>query len=221
MGVLGEEETLKRLAQDQTAQQQRLTQVREAAAAQQTALDTLRPRLDEAPRVFQALQAVRQQEVEARQRVGAARQIGGRGTRSRNAGDDLRSSRRNLAPASCCSGAGRDAFGVTHPGMITEIAHSRNSKRKRTANLQQLTGGRNAVRLDPQREPWRATVQETWISSSGATKRGTRPYEYTVGGESVPHVRLSPSGTHRSHACWPALRHAPALAVRRRGLRLS
>jgi exonuclease SbcC len=152
VGVLGEEETLKRLAQDQTAQQQRLTQVREAAAAQQTALDTLRPRLDEASQIFQALQAVRQQEVEARQRVGAARQMLAALDTQQKRLTTMTKQQTELGTRVVLLKELRDAFGVNGiPAMIIEHTLP---ELEEEANriLQQLTGGRMHVRFDTQRE---------------------------------------------------------------------
>ncbi len=182
VGVQGEEEALKRLAQDQTAQQQRLTQIREAAAAQQAALEALRPRLDEASQIFQALQAVRQQEVEARQRVGAARQMLAALDTQQKRLTTMTKQQTELGTRVVLLKELRDAFGVNGiPAMIIEHTLP---ELEEEANriLQQLTGGRMHVRFDTQRETKAGTVQET-LDIIISDEKGTRPYENFSGGE--------------------------------------
>ncbi|HOU12149.1 MAG TPA: SMC family ATPase [Anaerolineae bacterium] len=177
-----EAETLKRLALEIEVQQGRIAKLNDERAAQETALDALRPALAEAPRLEYQLNQARQQESLARQRVGAARQnLTALQTLERRL-TDMRAQREELAQRVGMLAELRDAFGVNGiPAMIIEHTLP---ELEREANhiLQSLTGGRMHVRLETQRETKTGNLRET-LDIIISDEKGARPYENYSGGE--------------------------------------
>jgi exonuclease SbcC len=177
-----EAETLKRLALEIEVQQGRIAKLNEERAAQETALDALRPTLAEGPRLEYLLNQARQQESMARQRVGAARQnLTALQTLERRL-TDMRAQREELAQRVGLLAELRDAFGVNGiPAMIIEHTLP---ELEREANhiLQSLTGGRMHVRFETQRETKAGDLRET-LDIIISDEKGARPYENFSGGE--------------------------------------
>lgn len=177
-----EAETLKRLALEIEAQHGRINTLETERAAQEAALDALRPTLAEAPRLTQLLNEARQQEAVARQRIGAARQnLAALETLERRQ-QEMRAQRDELAARVGLLTELRDAFGVNGiPAMIIEHTLP---ELEREANhiLQSLTAGRMHVRFDTQRETKTGNLRET-LDIIISDEKGTRPYENFSGGE--------------------------------------
>lgn len=182
VGIQGEEEALKRLAQELATQTARRAEIETAHAAQTAALEALRPQLAQAPRINQALNEARQAEANARQRVGAARQnLAALQTLETRLGE-LRRSRDSLNRRSAILTELRDAFGVNGvPAMI--IDHTLPAlEREANRILEQLTGGRMHIRFETQRQTKTGGLHET-LDIIISDEKGTRPYENFSGGE--------------------------------------
>jgi exonuclease SbcC len=177
-----EAETLKRLALEIEAQHGRIAALETERAAQEAALDALRPTLAEAPRLANQLSEARQQEAVARQRIGAARQnLAALETLERRQ-QEMRTQREELAARVGLLTELRDAFGVNGiPAMIIEHTLP---ELEREANhiLQNLTAGRMHVRFETQRETKTGNLRET-LDIIISDEKGTRPYENFSGGE--------------------------------------
>ncbi len=182
VGLEGEEATLQRLAQETAAQAQRTAALEAEYAAQQATLDMLKPQLAEGPVILQQLAKARQTEVEARQRVGAARQnLAALATLEKRA-RAFKEEREQLATRAAMLAELRDAFGVNGiPAMIIEHTLP---ELEGEANrlLQRLTGGRMHVHFDTQRETKTGNVRET-LDIIISDEKGQRPYENFSGGE--------------------------------------
>ncbi len=177
-----ETETLKRLALEIEAQKTRRDEVLSARDARQAELDALQPRLAEVPRLMQALNATRQEEATARQRVGAARQTLAALETLASRLAAQRSERDTLAQRVAVLTELREAFGVNGiPAMMIEHTLP---ELEREANriLQRLTGGRMHIRFETQRETKSGNLRET-LDIIISDEKGTRPYENFSGGE--------------------------------------
>ncbi len=182
MEVHGVESALARLMDEIEAQAARIAQLEETHTNLKEELATLKPHLEEMPRVAQRLHQARMQESQARQQVGAARQnlaaLKTLGKRLEN----YQEQRDTLAGRVVIFTELREAFGVNGiPAMIIEHTLP---ELEREANriLQQLTDGRMHVRFDTQRETKRGTVRET-LDIVISDEKGTRPYDNFSGGE--------------------------------------
>jgi exonuclease SbcC len=177
-----EAETLKRLALEIEAQHGRIVALETERAAQEAALDALRPTLAEAPRLANLLNEARQQEAVARQRIGAARQnLAALETLERRR-QEMRTQREELGTRVGLLTELRDAFSVNGiPAMIIEHTLP---ELEREANhiLQNLTAGRMHVRFETQRETKTGNLRET-LDIIISDEKGTRPYENFSGGE--------------------------------------
>lgn len=182
VGVQGEKEALKRLADEIAAQQAHITELTDQRNAEQSAFEALQPRLAEAPTLLQQLNAARETAAQAEQRVGVARQhLIALDTLEKRL-EEKRRDHKKLATRVGWLTELRDAFGVNGiPAMIIEHTLP---ELEREANriLQQLSVGRMNIRFETQRETKAGDLRET-LDIIISDEKGTRPYETFSGGE--------------------------------------